>query len=111
MAALIMTDVPLYGSDVCRVAISPGLAIAIVKIAGSPHKMGLGPVFGIGDTCVVGSYNLIYTGEILGITEKNVIVMRHGRKAHLKIAQFVSYNWDYDAKHIAAHNHETSMSI
>lgn len=113
MTKVITQDIKGYGLDVFRVMVMPGKAgaIAIAKINGYQSDTAKPVAFKVGDTCVVGSYNLIYTGPILGITEKNVIVTRHGRKAHMKIEDFVFRNWDYNAKRIADENHETSMSI
>ena len=67
--------------------------------------------FEIGNHCKIGSYNLIYTGEIVGITEKSVTIIEHGQKKRLDLYSFAWRNWDYDAEKIAEHNNETMYYI
>ena len=67
--------------------------------------------FSVGDLCQVGSYNLIYTGEIISITEKTVKVSDCGHTKNLSIYKFVNMNWDYDFDYITKHNIEEMHCI
>lgn len=62
--------------------------------------------FKMGDTCVYDSYNLVYTGKIVGIGAKTVTIEKSGyrRNTVLDIATFIHRNWDYDAKAIFERN-------
>jgi hypothetical protein len=67
--------------------------------------------FKVGDRAEHGSYNLIYTGEILAIGKKTVTIDDHGRKKRLDIYKFASMNWNFDAERISKANAETSHYI
>lgn len=69
--------------------------------------------FQIGDMCEESSYNLIYTGIIKQITEKNVIIEKKysSRKTRMKLQEFAWKNWDFDAEVVAQKNFETSQYI
>jgi hypothetical protein len=61
--------------------------------------------FNIGDTCEYGSYNFIYTGTIIGISEKIILIKHHGdQHTRLDLHSFNWRNWDYDEEKIAKHN-------
>jgi hypothetical protein len=72
----------------------------------SPHDYDI--TFNVGDTAIYGSYNLVYTGEIVAIGEKTVKIREgHGTKVHsLDIATFSDKNHGYDAEKIAKRNGE-----
>lgn len=61
-------------------------------------------VFKIGDTVEIGSYNLIYTGEILSISEKTVTIDDSGRKKRMSLYDFINKNYDLDLEKISKHN-------
>lgn len=69
--------------------------------------------FAVGDTCEESSYNLVYLGTIVGITEKSVIVKpRFGdRNRRMKIENFAWRNWNFDIDRITQENFETSQYI
>lgn len=71
--------------------------------------------FRIGDLCEESSYNLIYTGVVKGITEKNVIVEKEfaykGKTRRMSLENFAWRNWDFDAAEVAQKNFETSQWI
>lgn len=69
--------------------------------------------FNVGDDAVSGSYNLIYTGKIVFVGEHFVRVLEKGysKAKQLTLAQFIYYNWNYDAKKISAHNSEEMYHI
>ncbi len=69
--------------------------------------------FQVGDEAVFDSYNLIYTGTIVSITDKSVTIKPRYREGNrrLKLTEFAWRNYDFDAERIAAQNAETSMYI
>jgi hypothetical protein len=71
-----------------------------------PHDYDI--TFKVGDTAIYGSYNLVYTGEIIAIGEKTVKIREdRGTKVHsLDIATFSDKNRGYDAEKIFKRNSE-----
>lgn len=70
--------------------------------------------FTIGDECVFDSWNLIYTAEILSITDKSVIVntkKQRGKNIRMKLDYFATMNWNFDSDEIRAENAETSFRL
>jgi hypothetical protein len=67
--------------------------------------------FNVGDECVEDSWNLIYTGVIVKITEKCVTIKRYERLTRLDIATFCDRNYNYDAERISKDNAKTMMYI
>lgn len=70
--------------------------------------------FKLGDTCIYGSYNLIYTGSIVSIGAKTVTIdpgKGSGKKTQLDLHSFIWRNWDYNAERIANENYDTLMHI
>ena len=67
--------------------------------------------FKVGDDAVYGSYNLIYTGEIISIGKKTVTIDDHGRRKRLKFEDFCWRNWDYNSEEIASKNFDTMQYI
>lgn len=63
--------------------------------------------FKIGDTVEQGSYNMVYTGEIIDIKSKYVTISGCpcGVQNH-KYSQFIRRNWDLDLGKIGKHNAE-----
>ena len=98
-----------YHKDKFRVSIYPHKSILIEKIEG--WNTGHEVLFCVGNECVTGSFNLIYTDKILDITDKTVSYMDMGRLRRVKLARFVNRNWDYDAQRIKKHNDEMSQMI
>jgi len=93
------------------VEIVPGKSIRILA-----NQNGRGPTdvtFNVGDTCTHDSYNLIYLGTILNITEKTVTIQpKHGdSKRRLKLVEFCWRNYAFDLAKVTKQNHETSMCI
>lgn len=68
------------------------------------RKTGTSTIFAVGDTATYDSYNLIYTGEIVGITDKTVTIVDNDKQRRLKLAEFVRRNWDFNAEEVAEHN-------
>lgn len=72
--------------------------------------------FKIGDTAVVGSYNLTYTGKITAITEKTITVVEyHGtsmaKTYRMDLWTFDMRNWDFDADATAKRNAEMMQTL
>lgn len=71
--------------------------------------------FKVGDTAVYGSYNFIYTGKIIAISEKTVTIEEpygEGSKRHrLSLYEFCWRNDDFDLDAICKLNHETMLHI
>lgn len=66
-------------------------------------------VFKVGDVCIYGSYNLVYTGEILAIGAKTVTINAGGTgqgNKRLDLYKFTWRNYNYDAERIAKRNSE-----
>lgn len=68
-------------------------------------------VFKIGDRAEYDSYNLNYTGKIVGIGPKSVTIKDHGTKHRLTLHEFCWRNWDFDVERIARHNFSTAMTL
>jgi len=81
------------------------------------HGQAYTKIFKVGDIATYDSWNLIYTGEIVKITDKAVhIVKNKGHKYNektmrLDLYQFASQNWDFDADKAAKHNSEEMMYL
>lgn len=71
-----------------------------LNIIGVCGKESFDRTFKIGDTVEVGSYNLIYTGEIVNIGEKTIKVNDTGRVRMMKLGEFVYRNWNLDLESI-----------
>ena len=69
--------------------------------------------FNVGDECIVGRFNLVYTGTIVSITSANVIVREHGETStkRLSIAEFDNLNWRFDAAKVKEYNAEEMKCI
>ena len=67
--------------------------------------------FAMGDEAEHGSYNLVYTGDIVSIGAKTVTVDDHGTRHRMTLADFISKNWDFDAKLIFERNADTMWRI
>lgn len=56
-------------------------------------------IFQVGDYTEFGSYNLVYYGKILKITEKTVTIDTRGLRQHNKrfgLFEFIRINWNFD---------------
>lgn len=69
--------------------------------------------FKIGDQAEYDSYNLSYTGTIIGISEKTVSIKPEHRETvkRLKLTDFCWRNWDFDEEKTAHRNSEEMMCI
>lgn len=67
--------------------------------------------FRLGNEAEYDSYNLSYTGKIVGIGPKTVTIENHGKKRRLDLYEFCRRNWNFDAEKIARRNAETMMYI
>jgi hypothetical protein len=96
--------------------IEPGKSIQIFG-AYTNHIHGpqlFNRTFRIGDEAEYDSWNLTYTGKIMKITPKTVVVDRRGTGEHARsmdLYEFAHRNWDFNAEKIAAENAETSQCI
>jgi len=70
-------------------------------------------VFHQGDIAEYDSYNLRYTGQIVSITAKNVIIKpNYGSSTkRLDVRNFAWRNHDFDLDKVSRENYETSMYI
>ena len=89
--------------------VEPGKSVAIITAGG--WERGLITTlrtreFLVGDTAEVGSFNLVYMGEILTITRKTVTVKEphRTRTNRFSIGAFVAKNYDFDAAKAAKRN-------
>lgn len=97
----------------CIVEIVKGSSIELFAPTGKMNMPVLHNRFVVGDQAEYDSYNLRYYGEIIGITEKSVIIKdKYCSRSHrLKIKQFVQRNIDFNLARVEAHNREISISI
>tara|TARA_R110000796_G_scaffold84556_2_gene184228 strand:- start:1045 stop:1416 length:372 start_codon:yes stop_codon:yes gene_type:complete len=68
----------------------------------------------LGDDAVYDSYNMVYTGEIVSITDKTVTIDTRstgGRTKRLPLAVFVARNHGWDLVKVAKHNAVESQCI
>lgn len=123
------TAAPLFVATLAGVSgtaarIVPGVEIELVTLVAAGRRYvkdaltgRMGPneaftirkTFRVGDTAVVGSYNLTYTGTIRSITEKTVTVVEHEGSSmekvyRMSLARFAGRNWDFDAEETAKRN-------
>jgi hypothetical protein len=72
-------------------------------------------VFRLGDYAEYDSFNLSYTGPIVGITAKTVIVRKgnwtNAKTKRMKPSEFAWRNFDFDLDTVNRENWETSMHI
>lgn len=75
-------------------------------------------IFKVGDMAEYGSYNLVYYGPIVSITDKTVTMQhRHAaeggnqKKYRLSIKEFANRNYDFDEVEVSKRNSETMMYI
>lgn len=90
----------IYGIGAGRTSYDP-----ITKVT-TAYTPAFDLTFKMGDTCVYDSYNLVYTGKIVGIGAKTITIEKAGysRNTVLDIATFIQRNYDYDAKAIFERN-------
>jgi hypothetical protein len=67
--------------------------------------------FKVGDVAEYGSYNLVYTGEIVSIGKKTISIHHHGEVSRLSLYEFSWRNWDFNIEKINKHNIEESYCI
>lgn len=67
--------------------------------------------FNLGDIAEYNSYNLRYTGNIVAISDKRIVIESYGRNYSLDINTFCWRNYDFDAVKVAEQNHKESMYI
>ena len=67
--------------------------------------------FNLGDTAEYDSYNLRYTGNIVAISDKRIVIESYGRNYSLDINTFCWRNHDFNAVKVAEQNHRESMYI
>lgn len=112
------TDARIFSveGDDYRADVIKGSSIRIHGTNGN-HVSRAQPVdqtFNVGDHAVYGSYNLVYTGEILSITEKTVTIDASGTgcgKKRLPLAVFFARNHGRTPEQIATHNAEEMNCI
>jgi hypothetical protein len=99
--------------DGCSADVEPGVSIRIFGTYAN-HVDGPQPfdrTFKLGDECEYDSYNLRYTGRIVGIGPRSIVVEDRGRRRRLTIYAFTWRNWDFDSVAIAKHNKEEFRHI
>lgn len=115
------------GPRMAHVEVIPGVSIRISGIGDDryePIGPGVAPkvivkppfdrTFKLGVEVEYDSYNLKYTGPIVGIGAKTVTVCAKGtgdRTKRLNLRTFIWRNWDFNAEKAAAHNATEFMYI
>lgn len=84
-----------------------------ITIFGKQYKTEFCKTFKVGDYAEYDSFNLVYYGEIIKISEKTVTIEeRYSTRRHrLSLYDFISKNWNFDLTEVEEKNHETSMYI
>ena len=67
--------------------------------------------FNLGDTAEYNSYNLSYTGNIVAISDKRIVIESYGRRYSLDLNTFCWRNYNFDAVKTAEQNFRESMYI
>lgn len=88
----------------CSADIEPGVSIRIYGTYHDGDPKPFDKTFRLGDSCEYDSYNLKYTGVIVSIGPKTVVVDDNGTRRRLTLYDFTWRNWDFDAAAIADHN-------
>lgn len=88
-----------------------GKSIRLFGVNGTQSEKAFDLTFLIGDEAEYDSYNLVYTGKIVGITDKTVTIEKYGRRHRLSIYTFAWRNWDFNATEIFLRNQDTMMYI
>jgi len=85
---------------------------ASIRLYGERYGNAYERTFKIGDEAEYDSYNLSYTGSIVSIGAKRVVIQdKHGERKSLDIHQFNWRNYDFDAEETFKNNSETMMVI
>jgi len=105
-----------YRDDVYNADVVKGVSIRIHGVdanrVGGPRDFDR--TFRVGERAVYDSYNLVYTGAILSITEKTVTIDADStgqRTKRLPLAVFVKRNYGRSMEEIDAHNATESQCI
>ena len=91
---------------------NPGKDSATIEVRNT--ELNKGRSFSVGDEAEYDSYNLIYTGKIVKITEKCVTILpkyETKRTKRLRIDEFAWRNYNFDVVKVRRENAETSMYI
>lgn len=96
--------------------VTPGVSIRIYGEFTNRTKgaVQFDKTFKPGDRVEHGSWNLIYTGEIVSIGPNSVTVERTdigNKPCRMDLYAFVSRNWDFSAERVEKHNNEESKYI
>ena len=102
---------PIVGRANYNADIRVGHSIRIFGTQAYGTNPDFDKTFQIGDLFVSGSYNLIYTDTIVGVTAKNVIYRDGSGTKRMPIAKFIWRNADFDLARIRQHNTIESMNI
>ena len=76
-----------------------------------PGPVDFDKTFNIGDQAEYASYNLDYTGEIVAIGAKTIIIEDHGEKHRLDLHTFAWRNWNFNVQVIFDNNMDTLQRI
>lgn len=84
-----------------------------IRIYGQRYGEKFDKTFVIGDEVEESSYNYVYLGDIVGISESSVLISKKHYTANtrMNLRQFIFKNYDLDLEKIAARNLETSYTI
>lgn len=83
------------------------------EYAGTSHERPFDHTFEMGGVAVYGGYNLTYTGTVVSITEKTVIIEEEhsSRRHNMDLAKFLSWNRHFNLAEISARNADTMQHI
>ena len=71
-----------------------------------PTDVKFDKIFKVGDACKVGSYNLVYMGDIIKATAKTVSCSEDYRDGKRRFGwyEFIRMNWNFDLDKACNHN-------
>ena len=72
----------------------------------SPMTVAFDRTFKLGDEAEYDSFNLVYTGQIVAITDKIVTIQDGSERHRLDLYEFIRRNWDLDLEKIGKNNQD-----
>lgn len=101
-------------TDTYHADVTPGESVRLFGVKrnyANQKEIEFDRTFKIGDIVEYDSWNLSYTGEIIAITPKTVLVESHGQRYRMNLWKFSWRNWNFNLQKTAERNADTMMRI